>query len=69
MTTFPGGSPVRTWTPPLENGNGPAYGKSSLAGAYGARRPGSPPISGKPGNDGDANAKRKGGPKAAFFYR
>jgi hypothetical protein len=35
MTTFPGGSLVRTWTPPLENGNGLAYGKSSRPATYG----------------------------------
>jgi hypothetical protein len=35
MTTFSGGSLVRTWTPPPENGNGLAYGKSSLPGTYG----------------------------------
>jgi hypothetical protein len=35
MTTFPGGSLVRTWTPPLENANGLAYGKSSRPATYG----------------------------------
>jgi hypothetical protein len=36
MTTFPGGSLVRTWATPRNNGNGLVYGDSSKPGVYGA---------------------------------
>jgi hypothetical protein len=36
MTTYPGGSLVRTWATPMCNGNGMAYGDSSKPGVYGA---------------------------------